>query len=215
MKALWISLTLILTACASTAKAPYSAPSAPTPSAPAPQTFTAAWDSRPNAALWTGYLDQALRTDGAALLAAVPSDIALFCGPYASLTPRDREQVWITLISAMARRESNFDPAQRYDEPGLDEDSIGLLQLSLGDAQRYGCAFATEADITDPQRNLACGVKIMTRLVTRAGFIGGDDANPRTGAAAYWSTLRSRPQNIASRNFIIAQVQSLSVCAAR
>jgi len=183
----------------------------PPPVTPPPVGFSADWDGRPGATGWATATHEALTGPGAALLAANPSDAALFCANFASLSAVDREQFWITLISAVAKRESGFNPTTRYDEPGLDEDSIGLMQLSLGDARIYGCSFTSEADISDPAKNLECAVRIMTRLIPRAGMIGG--AGNIIGAAAYWSTLRDRPQNIASRNYVISKTSASRGCA--
>jgi hypothetical protein len=45
--------------------------------------------------------------------------------------------------------------------------------LSLADEPRYHCGFKSEVDVTDPDRNLACGVKVVTML-----------AAPTAGSAA-------------------------------
>ncbi|PZR82086.1 MAG: hypothetical protein DI537_37225, partial [Stutzerimonas stutzeri] len=89
--------------------------------------------------------------------------------------------------------------------------SLGLLQLSYSDNAAYGCGFTTEAEVTNPDRNLACGVRIMTKLVGRAARIGGDNLAIAGGAAAYWSTLRSTSK---ARRQILDATTSVPVCTA-
>jgi hypothetical protein len=174
--------------------------------------LTADWDGRPIAVNWTYWLHQSLiGPQGAPLLAANPSDATNFCPNFANLNPFGREQFWITFISAMARRESNFDPKARYDEPGLAEDSIGIMQLSLSDGRIYGCAFATERDIEDPARNLDCSVRILGRLIANAGRIGG--GADHTGAASYFGTLWTNTRSHqAARAYIISKTRLSGGC---
>lgn len=128
------------------------------------------------------------------------------------LTFRDREQVWITLISAIAKHESDFDPHGTFDEPPpLNERSIGLMQLSLSDAQDFHCDFATEAEIEDAHRNLDCAVRILVQLVPQDGVIGGGRQDYRRGAARYWSVLNVRG-NADARAFIVGQTRTLPAC---
>jgi hypothetical protein len=103
------------------------------------------------------------------------------------------------------------DIAARYDEPGLAEDSIGLMQLSLSDARIYGCAFASERDIMDPARNLECSVRILSRLIPTAGHIGG--GADHTGAARYFGTLwTNTPGHQAARAYIISKTRLSGGC---
>jgi hypothetical protein len=140
----------------------------------------------------------------------IPGDVADFWAGYADADEDGRRQFWLMLISAVARMESSFDPNCVYHEPPpLGVDSIGLMQLSLGDTV-YGCAFTDEASVKDPEKNLRCSVKIIDRLVARDGRIGGDNDHRREGAAAYWSTLREpKPGKRDARAYVIKHTSAL------
>lgn len=157
--------------------------------------FDAAWDGEvDDAAQWTEWLSQAIDREGGPLLAATPTDIAAFCPRYAQLAPRDRKQVWILLISGIAERESSFDArASRMEPLPLSERSIGLMQLSLTDAEDFGCRFTTEAQIESPADNLECGVHIMALIIAGENLIGGDRGHIHQGVASYWAVLNDRP----------------------
>jgi len=43
-------------------------------------------------------------------------------------------------------------------------------------------------DLKDPQKNIECGLAIMTTLVSEIGFMS---KSAHQGASAYWSTLRN------------------------
>lgn len=201
----------LFAAGAARAQAPAPAP-AP---APVPPSFTAVWDgASPDAPAWTRILDEELRDHGDKLIDFIPADAEAFCPNWAGLDPRGREQVWITLISAIAKYESGFDPAAAYDEPEpLSERSVGLLQLSLSDSVDFHCGFATEVEIEDARNNLDCGVRILVELVLPDQVIGGGREDDRQGAAAYWSVLnrRGHPK---SRAVIIALTKALPECRA-
>ncbi|ATC32989.1 hypothetical protein CA606_11975 [Caulobacter vibrioides] len=152
------------------------------------------------------------------LAATLPVDAATFCPQYAELALKDRALVWRTLLTAMARPESNFQAAEPYWEVDQGQYSIGLLQLSLSDEAGYGCGLKSEADLTRPDVNLACAVKIMTRWVTKDGRIGGDPAYLKLGGARYWSTLRERKTTppgappADARDEVVAAVRALPRC---
>ena len=158
---------------------------------------------------------QALVPPNHALAAVLPTDIDVFCPGYAASTKEGRARFWQELLTAVAEPESGYRTKTTLWEKGLRQYSIGLLQLSYEDKNSYrdtstpGCEFATEAQVTDPDMNLQCGVKILTKLVKRAQAIGGDQALPEGGAAAYWSTLRMTSN---SRRSIIAATRAIPVC---
>jgi hypothetical protein len=70
----------------------------------------------------------------------------------------------------------------------------GLLQLTYEDSKRYGCAFDWHADkdlpahdpqktILNPERNLACGIRILDHQI-----IG--QHKPIFSPTSYWATLQ-------------------------
>ncbi|SCM79725.1 hypothetical protein KL86PLE_90607 [uncultured Pleomorphomonas sp.] len=150
-----------------------------------------------------------------ALPAMVPADIDTFCPGYAAASPAGRAHFWQELMTAMVSPESGYKTKTSYWEKGQDQYSLGLLQLSYNDKYSYrdasipGCEFTTEAQVTDPDVNLQCAVKIMTKVVKKANVIGGDQSRLTRGGANYWSTLRMTSD---ARPPIIAATRSIPVC---
>lgn len=173
------------------------------------------WAALPQAADWTAHTANAVDEFGSGLIESSPTDIAGFCPNYETLNDDAKRAFWVSLISAMARPESNFNPDVSFNEydnckyPGCKDDfttrdgrkvvSRGLLQLSQESAngyQRFGCSIAIEDEeaLHDPETNLRCGVVILSRWVSRDGLIA-KDTTPYRGGARYWSVLR-RPAKI-------------------
>ena len=74
----------------------------------------AAWSAVDKDGLWTLAAEQAV---GATSLASQsPGDIRMFCPRYAALGPDARVRFWVTLLSAMAKFESNFQPKTAFTE---------------------------------------------------------------------------------------------------
>ena len=155
---------------------------------------TARWDGKPGSATWTTDTLAALAVHGAPLANTVPNDIATYCPAYASADNEKRRQFWTGLMSALVRHESNYNPRLTYTEnfndlSGRRVVSRGLLQISIESANGYGCGLSDAQELHDPKTNLTCGVRILSRLVSRHGTIA-TDRRPWNGAAAYWSPFR-------------------------
>jgi hypothetical protein len=121
---------------------------------------------------------------------------------------------WVYLTSSITQLESDFDPTSVYtenfnDENGNPVQSVGLMQLSIGDASIYGCtSFNTTTEIEDPDTNLACGLRILNRWIGSDGVIARQNNSGNwIGAARYWSTLRSQKLET-----IQTWTRSLSMC---
>jgi len=140
-----------------------------------------------------------------------PSDIGVFCPGYLRQDRGGRAVFWRTLLADLVSAESVNSSSAAYWEADQDQYSIGLLQLSLSDEQRYHCGFKSEVDITDPDRNLACGVKIVTMLVGADGAVGGGEGTEMKGIGAYWQNLR-RPSGVRGR--LIAATRAIPQCVA-
>lgn len=140
-----------------------------------------------------------------------PSDIGVFCPGYLRQDRGGRAVFWRTLLADLVSAESVNSSTAAYWEEDQDQYSIGLLQLSLSDEQRYHCGFKSEVDVTDPDRNLACGVKIVTMLVGADGALGGGEGTEMKGIGAYWQNLR-RPSGV--RGKLIAATRSIPQCVA-
>ena len=131
-------------------------------------------------------------------------DAARFCPKYLSLSKTDKIVMWSTLIVAVSKYESGYNPNSVFHEPApLNVDSIGLLQLSYGDT--FCPKSKSQGDLKDPFVNLNCGVKIMAKWINQDGVVQNSD---KRGAARYWSVLRDGHHV----KDIAAKVSSLGVC---
>lgn len=145
------------------------------------------------------------------LTALEPSDVGAFCPGYMLQDRKGRAVFWRTLLVNLTGAESVYNTAAAYWEEDLGWYSIGLLQLSLADEERYRCGFKSEVDITDPNRNLVCGVKVVTMLVAEDGMIGGGAGHEMKGIGAYWQNLR-RPSKV--RTELMNSTRAIAQCQA-
>lgn len=180
-----IFVIALLTACTQ-------APVKETREKPENVTVAARWDGKhPDAAKWSDHLYKAILSSE--LVNLKPGDISDFCPSYP--TDKDaRARFWVALISAMAEKESSHKPETQYKESFKDQHgnyviSRGLLQLSIESARGYKCVLDNAQDLHDPYKNLDCGLKILTRWVSKDGFIARKTSGWR-GGARYWSVLR-------------------------
>lgn len=171
---------------------------APRPRHAKPETqFRGYWEGRvQQGPTWTRYAVQALDTHGDELLRRTPADIDDFCPRYPKLNRAERADFWVKLLSAVAAAESAYRPSASYEENLIDRKgnavvSRGLLQISFESSRSYDCGFTSDMQLNDPQRNIACGVRIFNRLVSRDGVISHFENGRWRGAARYWSTLRT------------------------
>ena len=178
------------------------------------QDVTAMWDGHDKQSdEWTAATGRALETIGNGMLESVPSDIKYYCPKYAKLDREDRKAFWIQLISAIARRESDFNEDLRYKEKFNDSSntrvvSRGLLQLSKESANLYGCQIEVGSQLESAARNLRCGVRILNKWIVRDGMIKGGERGAWRGAARFWSVFRTPDP----RHFIQRATMSLDIC---
>lgn len=183
----------------------------PAPVEPASLSFQADWDGRHEAALWTQYTISAVAEFGQPLLTLGKlSDAKVYCPKYASLGLSQRVQVWVMLISAMARHESGFNPETQFKEAFNDRNgkpviSRGLLQLSIESGNGYGCGLKKASELHDPLTNIRCAVRILAKWIPKDGVIG----TKKRGGARYWSVLR---ESKSTRAKIAAKVKALPGC---
>ncbi len=152
---------------------------------------------------WDQIVEQAIPPE--LLSARVARDVRGFCPRFAVMSDADKKVFWAYFFQALAGAEAGLNPKAtvRHTEPELakrEEVAVtrvrteGLLQLTYADQQRYGCDFDQEADrklrvadpertILQPQRNLTCGVKILTNQLI-------DQGKPLLTRTSYWATLR-------------------------
>jgi len=101
---------------------------------------------------------------------------------------------WTHLITAVAKRESNHKPALEYKESFKNSKgeyiiSTGLLQISLESSKGYNCGMTSQADLKDPYKNIACGVKIFERWLERDKVLSKKVGSQWTGAIARYHSV--------------------------
>lgn len=137
------------------------------------------------------------------LLDSPPGDMAEFCPKFASLSRERKIHFWQSFVNQISQRESGFVPMCASDEGKYNPDakgviSSGLVQISLASVTKNACYQAkgctvirSQDDLFVPEKNLACGLAVMSCLATRASCISCKNAAGKwDGIAAYWSTLR-------------------------
>ena len=163
------------------------------------QTFAQSldWGGKPEGRAWTKIVADAIVANDDELIAATPSDMSVYCPGYATKNTEAKREFWAMLFSALARYESNYDPATSFTESFKDSAgkfvvSRGLLQISKESANGYGCGINDENVLHDPAVNLACAVKIGQRWVSKDGRISKLTTSGKwRGMARYWSPFRS------------------------
>lgn len=121
-------------------------------------------------------------------------------------------EFYAEILGALCKYESNFKTHETFKE-GFDDSegqpviSRGLLQISIESANGYGAKLNQAMELHDPATNLRCGVLIMSRWISRDGFISGVKKNPTryAGMARYWSPFR-KPERVAAIKKAMKQV---------
>jgi hypothetical protein len=165
------------------------------------------WDPQ-----WDAVVEQALSPDMLSPVAA--RAVRSFCPNFGNEAEADKRAFWAYLFQAMAGAEAGLDPSAdvHHTEAVMRKtDTVtkrpirqqGLLQLSYQDAEQYGCDLDwakdrrlpkhdPETSILQPEKNLACGVKIMeNQIITQK--------KPLIVRSSYWSTLQ--PGTVSYRVF--------------
>ena len=160
-----------------------------------------AWDHRPEADQWTEATLAALQDEGAALLSEVPGDIHAWCPGYVEAPEHERAAFWAGMLSALARYESTWNP----EAVGGGGRWFGLVQISPGTADAYGCDADTGSALRDGVANLECAIRIAARTVTRDGVVAAN----RGGLAADWGPFTNAAKRAAMQEWVSSQ----SYCA--
>lgn len=114
----------------------------------------------------------------------------------------DPIQLYLTLLSSLAKFESDYDPMATYTEKFADAHgnfvvSRGLLQISIESANgNYGAGLLDAQQLHDPETNIRVGVRIARKLILQDGVISGGQAGEWKGMARYWSQFR-KPDRLA------------------
>ncbi len=173
------------------------------------------WDGKHgDSELWNEFSYKAMADLGSDLLENEPADIKTFCPAYENLNKEGQVMFWISLVAAMTRYESSFNPATSYQENFKDQNgeyivSRGLLQLSIESGRGYGCPLESALSLHDPETNLRCGIRILNRWVGRDGLITGKSSSGSwRGGARYWAVLRKT----STLQGIIEKTKNNSLC---
>lgn len=178
MKHILLILTILLSGCLQDKTEAPKQPEQAKPEVPATQSITLLWGSgHPE---W----DKALFSE---IAKHDWSGIKMPCSRVS------KEECAARLISAIAKRESNFKPETKYNETGhlAGVVSRGLLQISKDSANQkaYGCGITDANQLHYPATNLICGVKILHYQAKKSGVLIDGTKN---GAGAYFSTCRDK-----------------------
>lgn len=144
----------------------------------------------------------------------VVRDADEYCPKFKKLSQLQRKHFWGTLLVAMAKRESSWNPSTEYKESFNDARgkaviSRGLFQMSIESSNGYGCGFKEAAEIHDPKKAIPCAVKVVNNWVQKDGYIGKTVGGKNLGCARYWSVCRDKSS---SREYIIERTRALSFC---
>jgi hypothetical protein len=156
------------------------------------------WDKH-----WDIFIERSLPPE--MLTRQVPRDVRRYCPAFYSMNEEDKRAWWAYLFQAMAAAEAGLNSTTnvRHTDPavavrdhvsGRTVHQEGLLQLTYEDSKRYGCAFDWQADkdlpahdpnktILNPERNLACGIRILDHQII-------EQHKPIFSPTSYWSTLQ-------------------------
>jgi hypothetical protein len=188
--------------------------------------FALLWESIQEGLFWSAFLYQQIggNPETAATLLPGSNDIQKFCENYAALTEPQKVNFWAYLVSAIAKYESDFNPASRYLESTMGTDDVtgeqvyseGLLQLSYQDTKNYkGCKFDWKKDkdlhrqdprktIFNPITNLECGVNILAKQIKSRKNIALKNG-------VYWAVLKEGGDH-SKLNEISELTQALPFC---
>lgn len=200
---LFVLTSTLLLATASNAFAFGKKPVTPPPADPSVDVIRARWEAKNrDGAAWSQYVYDQIPALAPNLLNRTPADMRSFCPGYASLSTADKKNFWVYLLSAMSELESGQDPTQTYTENFKDAKgnyvvSSGLLQISIESGNAYGCGFANQSQTLSPEKNLACGLRILNKWIGSDGVIAGKSGSTWLGGARYWSVLRNHQSQIA------------------
>lgn len=228
---LLLLVSLALTACKRSAPQPTTNP-APAPQQPAlkpaPPTPLAEkkeelgsntnWDPA-----WDALIEKSLPAELLSPQAA--HAVRLYCPRFAQQSDADKRAFWAYTFQALAAAEAGLNPTSDVHHTAAAVNKIdpvtharshqeGLLQLKYEDAQRYGCPFDFQHDrtlpakspdrtILQPDKNLACGLRIMQNQVITQG-------KPLVTRTSYWATLQ--PGTVSYRVFAKQMANVPSAC---
>lgn len=163
-------------------------------------TAAAAWDDRGEGQAWSVAAMRAIDAAPHDLREVVPADIDAWCPGYERNPAHLRAAFWVGAVSALARYESTYNERAA----GGGGAWIGLLQISPGTARSYGCEATSPEALKDGRANLACGIRIMSRTVSRDNVVTAGGG----GIAADWGPM----SNARLRDRIRGWVSEQSYC---
>ena len=154
--------------------------------------------------------------------------VRLYCPRFAQEPEADKRAFWAYTFQALAAAEAGLNPTSDVHHTQAAVNKIdpvtharthqeGLLQLKYEDAERYGCPFDFQHDrtlpekspdrtILQPDKNLACGIRIMQNQIITQG-------KPLVTRTSYWATLQ--PGTVSYRVFAKQMANVPAACGLR
>jgi len=156
------------------------------------------WDPQ-----WDAVIERDLPPD--MLSAQAARAVRIYCPRFVQESEADKRAFWAYTFQALAAAEAGLDPTSDVHHTQAAVNRIdpvthrrthqeGLLQLKYEDAERYNCPFDWQHDrtlpakspdrtILQPDKNLACGIRIMqNQIITKH--------EPLVVRDSYWATLQ-------------------------
>ena len=156
-----------------------------------------AWDGEhDDAARWNTYAQDGVNEFGKDMMSIGAQDMPSFCPNYSNLNPFGKNMFWISLLAALTKHESGFDP-DGFEVVQSDLGNIvkrGLTQIDLDRADVHGCEVLAAGELYDPKTNLECAANIMNYWVAIEGYISRSVQQQGTlswrGASRVWPSLQ-------------------------
>lgn len=146
------------------------------------------WDHAPKGQEWTKHALSQVAGHDAELTRIVPQDIKVYCPGYAKASAEKRRAFWVGILSATAKYESGFNAAAIGDKGRY----VGLMQISLPTARRYGCDATSANGLKDGMANLSCAVDIVAPHVAADGMVAGMGNRGIARDWGPWSSPKTR-----------------------
>lgn len=122
----------------------------------------------------------------------------LSCKNFNQLTKEQKTAFWIVFFSALTKAESSFNPKARAKAPKGGHGNYGLLQLSKRTARDFCQLNDAEHEYFSPEKNLICGVKLLSYQIQGAPNKKGKLVRPNakgrifTSPIFFWGPLRAK-----------------------
>lgn len=125
----------------------------------------------------------------------------LHCPGYNRASLKEKQEFWVVFFSALTRAESAFNQKARS------RTNYGLLQLNPQTAKTHCSIEAPVSNLYDPQKNLVCGIQLMSWQLKGAPTAAGKKIRPDLEGQIFgknmfqWGPLRQN--DISGRSLLV------------